>query len=185
MTLELVPITTAQRHWTPVFGPYSELFLKSKTEGARALDESSMARVQSEAADILSHCVDPEGPSDTSAVLVVGYVQSGKTLSFTSVAALARDNGFGLVIVLAGVTKNLQSQSEARLTTDLGLEEMRTAWTHYSNPRGADESDIGRNLTNWSNFRRGLAQREKPAVLVTVLKHAQRIGELADLLGRL
>lgn len=30
--------------------------------------------------------------------LVVGYVQSGKTLSFTTVIGLARDNGFPLII---------------------------------------------------------------------------------------
>jgi hypothetical protein len=34
--------------------------------------------------------------------LVVGYVQSGKTLSFTAVTALARDNRFQLVIIIAG-----------------------------------------------------------------------------------
>ncbi len=34
--------------------------------------------------------------------LVTGYVRSGKTLSFTTVCALARDNGIPLVIILAG-----------------------------------------------------------------------------------
>ena len=42
---------------------------------------------------------------------MVGYVQSGKTLSFTTVTTLARDNGFPLVILFAGTKDNLHQQT--------------------------------------------------------------------------
>jgi hypothetical protein len=53
-------------------------------------------------ASILSKAIPPGAPRNEATGLVVGYVQSGKTLSFTTVLALARDNGFQLVIVVAG-----------------------------------------------------------------------------------
>ena len=44
------------------------------------------------ATSILSKSVDPRSVEGRETGLVVGYVQSGKTLSFTTVMALARDN---------------------------------------------------------------------------------------------
>ena len=42
-------------------------------------------------------------------------MQSGKTLSFTTVIGLARDNGFPLVVLLAGTKENLHEQTASRL----------------------------------------------------------------------
>ena len=67
--------------------------------------------------------------------LVVGYVQSGKTLSFTTVAALACDNRFPVVIVLSGTKKNLYSQTVKRLRRDLDLEHPAGRWVIFG---GAD-----------------------------------------------
>ena len=53
--------------------------------------------------------------------IVIGYVQSGKTLSFTTLTALARDNNYQIVIVIAGVSTNLVNQSTKRLEDDLRL----------------------------------------------------------------
>lgn len=47
--------------------------------------------------------------------LVLGYVQSGKTTNFMSVAAKAADVGYRLFIVLSGITDNLRSQTQERL----------------------------------------------------------------------
>jgi hypothetical protein len=117
----------------------------------------------------------------------VGYVQSGKTLSFTTVASLARDNGFGLVIVLAGTTNNLKGQSEDRLETDLGLDELQRDWRHFENPdtSGAALAEIRKILASWDRHRQGKTKEEKPAVLVTVLKHAKRLKDAAALFAEL
>lgn len=74
-----------------------------------------------EAHRILGRCVSPTETDAEATGLVVGYVQSGKTLSFTTLTALARDNGYGVVILIAGTIDNLKSQSEDRLKQDLGI----------------------------------------------------------------
>ncbi len=51
--------------------------------------------------------------------LVVGYVQSGKTMNFTAVAAKAADVGYRLVIVLSGMQNSLRKQTQARLDREL------------------------------------------------------------------
>ncbi|RZU32478.1 Z1 domain-containing protein [Blastococcus saxobsidens] len=51
--------------------------------------------------------------------LVVGYVQSGKTTSFTAVMAKAADKGYKLFIVLSGIHNTLRRQTQIRLVKDL------------------------------------------------------------------
>lgn len=172
--------------WEPIPGSFTDKFLGLKTEGESAkLTPSQMERVVSEAGDILGHCRNPSEGAGNTAVLVVGYVQSGKTLSFTSVAALARDNGFGIVVVLAGTTKNLKKQSEDRLDLDLGLTELQSAWTRKQNPDADDSSELRRLVESWKRKNAGLTMRDKPAVLITVLKHAGRIRAAASALRKL
>ena len=53
---------------------------------------------------ILNQSVKPIFQSDSSinnTGLIIGKIQSGKTMSFTSLIALARDNGYKLVIILS------------------------------------------------------------------------------------
>jgi len=184
--MDLRPQTTLPGTWIPVPGPYTDQFLKLKTGGVEpSMKDSEMSKVLAEATEILSHCVSPKSRATSTAVLVVGYVQSGKTLSFTTVAALARDNGYGVVIVLAGTTKNLKAQSEDRLETDLGLSQLQSAWTLEKSPKPGDESELRRVIGNWKLKRDGKSQRDKPALLITVLKNATRIRAAASVLAKL
>ena len=59
---------------------------------------------------------DPErsGPWDRRG-LVVGHVQSGKTANYTGLICKAADAGYKLIVVLAGLHKNLRSQTQMRL----------------------------------------------------------------------
>ena len=106
-------------NWNPHIGEEARelVFRKLAHESQDAKDA-----VLSSAASILSKAVDPQADSGSETGLVVGYVQSGKTLSFTTVMALARDNGFQLVIVVAGISKLLLKQSTDRLRKDLQIE---------------------------------------------------------------
>ena len=47
--------------------------------------------------------------------LVVGQVQSGKTMNYTGLVCKAADAGFNFIIVLAGALKDLRSQTQSRL----------------------------------------------------------------------
>ena len=78
------------------------------------------ATLREETAHILAHC-NPHNavhnPETTH--LVVGYVQSGKTMSFTGLTALALDNHYRMVVYLAGSKTNLLDQTSKRLKKDL------------------------------------------------------------------
>lgn len=80
---------------------------------------------------ILSHIEDPvrEGPWDRRG-LVVGHVQSGKTANYTGVIAKAADAGYKIIIVLAGIHKNLRSQTQIRI---------EEGFLGYDNNRRPDE----------------------------------------------
>jgi hypothetical protein len=50
--------------------------------------------------------------------MVVGYVQSGKTLNYTGLICKAADAGYKLIIVMAGIHNDLRSQTQLRLDED-------------------------------------------------------------------
>ena len=129
---------------------------------------------------ILGRCHPPASSPGKRTGLVVGYVQSGKTMSFETVIALARDNGYGLVILLAGTKNILLDQSEDRLIKDLGIDDGDGGWFHENNPTTARKGHLGDLLASW---RRNPAR--KRAVLITVLKHSRHLANLAALLKKL
>lgn len=97
------------RYW-----PAIEKDLRSQgwpDDGIAALDDSSTKIVS-----LLNH---PKEPTFRSRGLVVGYVQSGKTTSFTSVVAKAADRGYKFVIVLSGIHNGLRRQTQRRLEQQL------------------------------------------------------------------
>ena len=57
--------------------------------------------------------------------LVAGHVQSGKTANYTGLICKASDAGYKIIVVLAGLHKNLRSQTQMRLDEGfLGYETM-------------------------------------------------------------
>lgn len=47
--------------------------------------------------------------------MVVGHVQSGKTLNYTSLICKAADAGYRLIIIVAGIHNNLRNQTQIRI----------------------------------------------------------------------
>jgi len=168
--------------WEPRPGAETNDFVDRKHK-ATGIPRDSLAGAVFEAQQILGRCVDPKGPLATRTGLVVGYVQSGKTLSFTTLTALAHDNGFGLIILIAGVLNNLKDQTEARLGEDLGLAAHSRPWLLLRNPV-VDTSDaltLQNTLRNWSDP--DFPAHKKKVCLVTILKHSKRMGNLREVLG--
>lgn len=149
--------------------------------------ESERARVADEATQILRKCVAAVGSGDALRTgLVVGLIQSGKTLSFTTVAALARDNGYPLVILIAGISQLLLDQSRARLRSDLELErDAYRRWYHVRSPslEGPDRKNIEAALRDWHDP--NVSDDDRPTVLLTVMKNWAQLGKLADVLEKL
>ena len=166
--------------WTPRIGPESRALIQRKLPGVAG------DTVLGAAATILARGVSPEETELTIPGLVVGYVQSGKTLSFTTVAALARDNGFQLVIVIAGTSIPLLNQSTKRLHDDLLIGELEGSlrWRAYTNP--TDEENIRRSirqcLEEWQDS--SVPREECATILITVMKYHGHLENLVALLSR-
>ena len=142
-TAVVTPLLAAQvpgARWQPNIGPEAQGLVERKLPGAAG------EAVLDAAASILARGVSPAQPDDHVTGLVVGYVQSGKTLSFSTVIALARDNGYQLVIVVAGTSTLLLNQSTQRLRKDLEVDDVTRGlgWTTYTNP--ADNENNRRNI---------------------------------------
>ena len=109
-----------QKKWEPNReGPRFKEFFEIKKEDNIDINEKS---ISDQASLILSKCINPnefEEVNLNSTGLVIGQVQSGKTLSMTSVTAMAKDNGFGIVVVLSGAVTPLSFQTAERIAKEL------------------------------------------------------------------
>ena len=149
------------------------------------LPSETRETVRNEAVSVLSKCVPPTSLDGQNTGLVLGYVQSGKTLSFTTVAALARDNNYPMVIVIAGSSKPLTTQSQQRLVGDLMLEKRSDRqWRHLHNPQIAnqDHERIKSTLADWRDP--DVPAEERSTMLVTVMKHHGRLNYLIQVLNQ-
>ncbi|WP_042434179.1 Z1 domain-containing protein [Streptacidiphilus anmyonensis] len=128
----------------------------------RSLDESSTRIVS-----LLNH---PRESSYATRGLVVGYVQSGKTTSFTAVTAKAVDRGYKLIIVLAGIHNGLRRQTQARLMKQL-VAPNPTLWSQMT-----DLEDDFRPQANPASY---FGKNNRTHVLCVVKKNATVLRRLA------
>lgn len=168
--------------WTPVDGPETRSLLATQTK----LSTEGKQQLLAEAKRILGMCVPPTHLDETATGLAIGFVQSGKTLNFTTVVALARDNHYPLIILIAGTSVNLLSQSTNRLIKDLGISTRRGArrWRHFSNPSENELDSIRSVLDTWRDGST-VPETRRQSVLITVMKQHQRLDALNDLLQEL
>jgi len=149
-------------------GEYFMRFLESQKKKKRGLTEEGAKDVYEKTIEILDHCNPHDATgSDEVTHLVVGYVQSGKTMSFTGLTALAKDNGYRVVIYLAGTKENLVNQTADRLTKDLLK---RTPENH-----GSFRIHRSPSLNNRSEIEGHLKLSDKPILLIPILKHQKHI----------
>ena len=116
--VEIVEGADLGARWTPRVGPETLALMREM----ESLGDATRDQVRDEALSILRASMPPTGPDGSETGLVVGHVQSGKTMSFTTVATLARDNGYPLVIVITGTSVPLTGQSRGRIGRDLRLQ---------------------------------------------------------------
>lgn len=149
----------------------------------RVVDVGVRDSVKASAIRVLEGALE-EGPGSTG--LVVGRVQSGKTLSYEGVIALARDNGFSLVIVISGISNPLLAQGERRLKGDLGSADEGGWLFAVPNDKKQSPQQIEQVLqnvqANWS--KPGTPKAYKQTALVVLLKHHGGILNLAELFSR-
>ena len=183
-TMIITPLAeprAAYGRWQPIVGPEARRLMDHKLPGPAG------EPVLGAAVSILSRGTPPDAKHDQTTGLVVGYVQSGKTLSFTTVIALARDNGYRLIIVVAGTSKPLLEQSTQRLRHDLKIDDPdgHLRWASYTNPADNESNRrfIVQSLDEWRDP--DVPDHEKATVLITVMKNHQHLTNLINLLRRL
>ena len=138
------------------------------------LDSDERDNLINETTAILSQCVNPVNTVGSTTGIAIGYVQSGKTMSFTTLTALAIDNGFRIVIYFAGIKVNLLEQTTKRLKKDLYTESDNARFFKvYQSPTVTDNVH--------GKIQSALKLNHKPAVLITVLKHYKHIEELTKI----
>jgi hypothetical protein len=138
------------------------------------LDNDERENLLNETTSILSQCNNPIETVGSTTGITIGYVQSGKTMSFTTLTALAIDNGFRILIYFAGIKNNLLEQTTKRLKKDL--------LTESDNSRFFKVYQSPSIKTNGHNDIKGaLKLNRKPAILITVLKHTKHICELTEI----
>jgi hypothetical protein len=150
------------------------------TEGVRTrdlisrlkkLDSDERDNLINETTEILCQCVNPVNTVGSTTGIAVGYVQSGKTMSFTTLTALAIDNGFRIIIYFAGIKVNLLEQTTKRLKKDLLTDsENRNFFKVYQSP--TIDSNVHIKIKN------ALGLNHKPAILITVMKRYTDIDPL-------
>lgn len=164
--------------WNPVQGNAFNDMLEANS----ALSQEEKDRLSEETTKILSDCIDPSAAGKTNTGLVIGYVQSGKTLSFTGLAALARDNKYRLVILLAGTTNNLVEQSHARLKEDLDIDATRDWKLFSTQQKGFQQSELDRVNMELAKWRRGSPRAR--TILIVSMKQHQHLDNLSKLLSK-
>lgn len=147
-------------------------------------------RIQNEALSILSKCIAPTVNDQQLTGLVIGYVQSGKTMSFTTLASLARDNNYQIIIVIAGTSLPLLDQSTRRLDNDLRLSiRDDRQWQFFESNKVNTTSkrniiDSMRNtLVTWKDP--SVKKSLKKTILITVMKHHKHLRAIRDILKNL
>ncbi|MFH7002118.1 Z1 domain-containing protein [Flavobacterium bizetiae] len=138
------------------------------------LDPEERENLLSSSKKILENCIPPiiqdkQHKFNDTTGLVFGYVQSGKTLSFTTVMALAHDNDYRVAILIAGRTNLLLSQNTERLTEDIGDNRNISVTTNESDP------DFVRKID------KSLKNSKGRLLIITILKHQDHINNLAQL----
>lgn len=170
--------------WKPVVGDATvKLLNQLKYSG---INSAECEFIKDEAIAVLSKCVPPCPPPRQETGIVVGYVQSGKTMSFTTVAALARDNGYRMVIVIAGTSLNLLSQSTNRLEEDLSLlTKSDRRWQHFKSSefQDGDYIRIKNVLDEWQDST--VPKHDCQTILITIMKHHQHLKALAEILSEI
>jgi hypothetical protein len=138
------------------------------------LDSEERDNLLNETTSILSQCENPVNAVGSTTGITIGYVQSGKTMSFTTLTALAIDNGFRVIIYFAGIKNNLLEQTTKRLKKDLLTEgDNARLFKVYQSPSIAEDVH--------TKIQQALKLNHKPAILITVLKHYKHISELSKI----
>jgi len=162
------PTQAAPRRWPVTID--GEVIRHLETRYRDRVTEDEWDIVRDTAASVLSQCPEPQASSGRVTGLALGKVQSGKTLSYTALTALAFDNGYRIAVVLAGTKNPLLEQNYARLRYD--LEPARPRVTPFKNPVPEHDTYVVDGVLHGGGH-----------ALIVVLKNKKRLDDARRLLA--
>lgn len=166
--LGIDPVQNEHRRWAVTIDGNEIRGLEARKSGD--VGEEQWDSIRNTAAYILGQCPDPHNHTGRVTGLALGKVQSGKTLSYTTLVALSIDNSYRITIVLAGTKNPLLEQNYSRLCHDLEVAD-RPAVTPFKNPQPRDADVIQSVILGGGH------------ALIIVLKNRQRIDNLRRVLS--
>lgn len=185
--METVEITGTQNANNPKWHPYEgeEIVGLMRCKGFSDAGGNITAigeTIIDETFRIMEMCGNPEAQRNHDTGLVIGYVQSGKTLSFTSLAALANDNHFQIIIIIAGTSTPLSEQNYERMKKDLRYENRYDRkWIIIKSPKTSEDRDtIQMKLEQWTDST--FPKEDCSTILLTVMKNSQHLLNLTNIL---
>ncbi len=139
----------------------------------KGVSDEDVTNLRAETQAILMHC-NPHDAKDNEerTHLVIGYVQSGKTMSFMGLTALAHDNGYRVVVYFTGTKNNLRNQTTERIEHDL-IKKRKIggkSFKIHQDAKGENTEELVGHL-NLSS---------KPTLLIPILKHYDHIQKLTE-----
>jgi hypothetical protein len=140
-----------------------------------AIDETfafSRQQVSAELLDSLSTGRGPGVEGEHVSGLVVGSIQSGKTISFSTVTAICLDSGASAVVVISGSDTNLRDQTRNRMRKYFG--EVLDVVTTLE--FAGHELDRSR-----KNIARNIADGDRKTIIVA-MKEDDHLGEVRSIL---
>jgi hypothetical protein len=172
--------------WSPQIGTVFSTFIEAQPlEAQISVQESSLK--------ILGRCRNPGSIGDQKSHLVVGEVQSGKTMSFTGVIALARDNKIPVIVVLGGTKVTLVQQTVTRLTSDLrvGGDGGVNPWALYEVHNKVEpeksiqkkRSEINQILDQWNDP--NVPSEFCPTIVIATVKTRPSLDAIAKVFNKL
>lgn len=153
------------RYWSPLD--------KAMRSGKMAAAADS---IDDESTNVVASLASPYSQGSRAKGLVVGFVQSGKTANYSAVMAKAADEGYRLIIVLAGMFENLRRQTQRRLEQDVMLVDTKHEWLRLTE---VDEDFAKQRLADV--FIRGA----RSPLVVVVKKNSTRLKYLLDFLKKI
>ena len=87
--------------------------------GSKGWDSDAITSIDDGSTKVVSLLAPPYASRISTKGLVLGYVQSGKTASYTAVVAKAADAGYKMFIILTGMLEPLRAQTLGRMQNEI------------------------------------------------------------------
>lgn len=157
-------------------GIYNSFFYKDLFKRNAGLDSFVLEDVSRNGIQILARCNNPSDWNSDKQGLVMGMVQSGKTVSMLNLIAMAMSTGYKLFVLLAGGKESLRIQTQDRVRSAFGL-----SYSGWNNNRSVYSPTDTNGYSNTASsplqiFK--VNESPQPVIIITVLKEVNNLKKL-------